>query len=57
VCCLLVLNLVTATPQWIRHPEPRDTELEKNLQITLLPSRPNFWTGMREVIVSTTIRE
>ena len=23
-CCLLVLNSVTSTPQWIRQPEPRD---------------------------------
>jgi hypothetical protein len=24
VCCLLVLNSVTSTPQWIRQPKPRD---------------------------------
>jgi len=24
VCCLLVLDSVTSTPQWIRQPEPRD---------------------------------
>jgi hypothetical protein len=23
VCCLLVLNTVTSTPQWIRQPKPR----------------------------------
>jgi hypothetical protein len=23
-CCLLVLNSVTSTPQWIRQPKPRD---------------------------------
>ena len=23
VCCLLVLDSVTSTPQWIRQPEPR----------------------------------
>jgi hypothetical protein len=24
VCCLLVLDSVTSTPQWIRQPKPRD---------------------------------
>jgi len=24
VCCLLVLNSATSTPQWIRQPGPRD---------------------------------
>ena len=27
VCCLLALNSVTSTPQWIRQPKPRDDTL------------------------------
>jgi hypothetical protein len=26
VCCLLVLDSVTSTPQWIRQPKPRESE-------------------------------
>ena len=26
MCCLLVLNSVTSTPQWIRQPKPRDVK-------------------------------
>jgi hypothetical protein len=27
VCCLLVLDSVTSTPQWIRQPKPRDERM------------------------------
>ena len=32
VCCLLVLDSVTSTPQWIRQPKPRDVLLESLLE-------------------------
>jgi hypothetical protein len=30
-CCLLVLDSVTSTPQWIRQPKPRDVVCVANV--------------------------
>jgi hypothetical protein len=51
-CCLLVLDSVTSTPQWIRQPKPRDVSVPAHLRtkrfnlIVHTNTKPGIWSDL-----------
>ena len=55
VCCLLVLNSVTSTPQWICQPKPRDLTINSTVH-SLRTDLHSLRTNPRKFVTKPSLR-